>query len=88
MADFAANGLGSSTDMGGNSCIAALGRNCAFGGINPNAPPLRFLVTGGPVCLRRVADEAIENVKNPFRGASLEFPASYSCRDSKIPGEA
>src|SRR5258708_268493 len=40
---YAGNGLGSSDDMGGNSCLFALGYNCAFGGINPNAPPLAFL---------------------------------------------
>ncbi len=40
MGDYAGAGLGSSTDMGGNSCLFQIGRPCAFGGINPNAPPL------------------------------------------------
>ena len=78
MADFAANGLGSSTDMGGNSCIAALGRNCAFPGINPNAPPLRFLSPVGRSVYDGLQMKLIENVKNPFRGAqALNFQLAY-----------
>ena len=51
MANFAGNGLGSSSDLGGSSCLAALGYDCAFGGKNPLAPPLSFLSTGGPLRL-------------------------------------
>src|SRR5207248_5828139 len=43
IADFAGNGLGSSADAGGPSCLVALKHPCAFGGINPAAPPLNFL---------------------------------------------
>lgn len=79
MADFAANGLGSSTDMGGSSCFAVLGRSCAFPGRNPNAPPLRFLSPVGRSVYDGLQMKLIENVKNPFRGAkTLNFQVSYA----------
>jgi hypothetical protein len=79
MADFAANGLGSSTDMGGSSCYAVLGRKCAFSGINPNAPPLRFLSPVGRSVYDGLQMKLIENVKNPFRGArTLNLQVSYA----------
>ncbi len=77
--DYAGNGLGSSADMGGNSCLAALGRNCAFGGINPNAPPLSFLTPVGRSLYNGLQAKLVENVKSPFRGVkSMNFQVSYS----------
>ena len=79
MADFAANGLGSSTDMGGSSCFAVLGRKCAFPGLNPNAPPLRFLSPVGRSVYDGLQMKLIENVKHPFRGAkALNLQVSYA----------
>jgi len=79
MSDFAANGLGSSADMGGSSCFAALGRSCAFPGRNPNAPPLGFLSPVGRSVYNGVQMKLIENVKNPFRGAkALNLQVSYA----------
>ncbi len=79
MADFAANGLGSSTDMGGNSCLSVLGYNCAFPGINPNAPPLTFLSPVGRSEYDGLQMKWVENVKSPFRGAkALNFQVAYS----------
>ncbi len=77
--NFAAFGLGSATDMGGNSCIAALGRPCAFGGFNQNAPPLAFLSPVGRSVYNGLQMKLAENVKNPFRGAkALNFQISYA----------
>lgn len=79
MADFASNGLGSATDMGGNSCLAAIGRPCAFPGRNPNAPPLGFLSPVGRSVYDGLQMKLIENVKSPFRGAkALNFQVSYA----------
>jgi hypothetical protein len=77
--DFAGNGLGSSADMGGNSCLAQLGYNCAFGGINPLAPPLSFLSPVGRSLYNGLQMKLVENVKSPFRGAkALNFQVAYS----------
>jgi hypothetical protein len=79
MGDFATYGLGSSTDQGGTSCPAALGYDCAFGGINPNAPPLGFLSPVGRSVYNGLQMKWTDNVKAPFRGATgLNFTASYS----------
>jgi hypothetical protein len=79
MSDFAANGLGSSADMGGHSCMSALGYNCAFGGANPNAPPLNFLSPVGRSTYDGLQMKWTDNVKAPFKGATnLNFTASYS----------
>jgi hypothetical protein len=43
IADFASNGLDSQFDQGG-TCAGA---GCAFGGLNPNAPAMSFLVPSG-----------------------------------------
>ncbi len=77
--DFAGNGLGSSADMGGNSCLNVLGYNCAFGGINPLAPPLSFLSPVGRSLYNGLQMKLVENVKSPFRGATaLNFQIAYS----------
>jgi len=77
--DFAGNGLGSSADMGGNSCLNVLGYNCAFGGINPLAPPLSFLSPVGRSLYNGLQMKLVENVKSPFRGATaLNFQVAYS----------
>lgn len=79
MADYASNGLGSSADLGGNSCFSALGYNCAFGGLNPNAPPLGFLSPVGRSVYRAVQMKWVETVKAPFRFAdALNFQISYA----------
>ena len=95
--DFAAFGLGSSTDMGGSSCpagiVAALqatgnqalintfpnGYPCAFGGINPNSPPINLLSPVGRSVYDGLQMKLIENVKRPFRTAkSLNLQLSYA----------
>lgn len=77
--DYAGNGLGSSADMGGSSCLSVLGHNCAFGGTNPLAPPLAFLTPVGRSVYNGLQMKLTENVKTPFRGAKgINFQASYS----------
>jgi hypothetical protein len=79
LSNYAANGLGSSSDQGGSSCLAALGYPCAFGGINPNAPPLGFLSPVGRSVYNGLQTKLVENVKNPFLGAkNLNFQISYA----------
>ncbi len=79
MADYASYGLGSSSDMGGSSCLAALGHNCAFPGKNPNAPPIGMLSPVGRSLYNGLQAKLVENVKNPFRGAhALNFQISYA----------
>jgi hypothetical protein len=65
--------------MGGNSCLNVLGYNCAFGGINPLAPPLSFLSPVGRSLYNGLQMKLVENVKSPFRGATaLNFQVAYS----------
>jgi hypothetical protein len=79
MANYAGNGLGSSSDQGGASCLAALGYNCAFGGMNPLAPPLSFLSPVGRSVYNGLQTKLAENVTNPFPGATaMNFQISYS----------
>lgn len=77
--DYAANGLGSSADMGGNSCLHVLGYNCAFGGINPLSPPLPFLSPVGRSVYRAFQMKLTHTVESPFAGAKvLNFQVAYA----------
>jgi Carboxypeptidase regulatory-like domain len=79
MGDFATYGLGSSSDMGGSSCPSVLGYDCAFGGINPTAPPLGMLSPVGRSVYDGLQMKWTYNTKSPFKGATgLNFTASYS----------
>jgi hypothetical protein len=79
MADFASNGLGSSTDLGGSSCMAALGYPCAFGGINPDSPAIPMLSPVGRSTYDGLQMKWTYNVKSPIKGSTgLNFTASYS----------
>ncbi len=77
--DYAGHGLGSSADMGGNSCLVALGYACAFGGINPNAPPLAFLSPVGRSVYNGLQMKLTQNTKNPLRGVkNMNFQIAYA----------
>jgi len=79
MGDFAHNGLGSATDLGGSSCMAALGYPCAFGGINPDAPAIPMLSPVGRSTYDGLQMKWTYNVKSPIKGSTgLNFTASYS----------
>jgi len=80
MADYANNGLTSSADFD-VACPSAsgFGYPCAFGGINPNAPPLPFLEPIGRSVYDGLQAKLTHNVKEPFRGVRyLNFQISYS----------
>ena len=78
MADFGANGLTSSAEFG-STCMAAIGANCAFGGINPNAPPLQFLMPIGRSVYNGLQMKLVQNVKSPVRGIrGLNMQLSYA----------
>jgi len=79
MSSYAGYGLGSSGDMGGNSCYALLGYPCAFGGINPAAPPLGMLAPVGRSVYNGMQLKWQDNVSNPFRGVTyLNFQVAYA----------
>ncbi len=78
MTDFAGNGLTSSSDFE-VACGTFLGYPCAFGGINPNAPPLNFLKSVGRSVYDGLQSKLVQNVSHPFRGVStLNFQVSYA----------
>ena len=67
------------TDLGGSSCLAALGHPCAFGGINPNAPPIDLLSPVGRSTYDGLQMKWTYNTKSPIKGTTgLNFTASYS----------
>jgi len=84
MADYAGNGLTSSTDFGGSSCFSGTspsvdpnntlfptGYGCAFGGINPLAPPLGFLTPVGRSVYNGLQTKLTTNVVDPLRGVHV-----------------
>jgi hypothetical protein len=79
MSDYAGLGLGSSSDMGGKSCFAALGYQCAFGGVNPYAPPLGFLSSIGRSVYNGLETKLQTNITRPFPLATiLNLQISYA----------
>ena len=78
MAAYAGNGLTSSADfdVDCNNPTVGFGRPCAFGGINPSAPPLSFLNPIGRSVYNGLQAKLVENAKQPFRGVrALNLPA-------------
>jgi hypothetical protein len=80
MADFANNGLGSSTDIGaGCTSVLGIGRPCAFGGVNPGQSQMYFLKPVGRSVYNALQMTLRQNVTNPMRGIkAANFQASYS----------
>jgi Carboxypeptidase regulatory-like domain len=81
MSAYAGNGLTSSADfdVDCNNTTNGFGYPCAFGGINPNAPPLPFLEPIGRSVYNGLQAKLNENVKQPFRGIrTLNFQVAYS----------
>jgi hypothetical protein len=78
MASYAGNGLTSSADFDA-SCLDLFDYYCAFGGINPNAPPMPFLNSVGRSVYDGLQAKLVQNVKDPFRGVHyLNFQVSYA----------
>src|SRR5262249_7568545 len=87
ISDYAAVGLGSSSDMGGKSCFAALGYPCAFGGVTPQAPPLGFLSSIGRSVYNGLQAKLATNITNPFPGTrTLNLQVSYALSRFKNTG--
>ena len=81
MAAYAGNGLTSSADfdVACTNPVAGFGYPCAFGGINPNEPPLPFLESVGRSVYDGLQVKLVQNTKEPFRGVHyLNFQVSYS----------
>ncbi len=77
MAAYAGNGLTSSADfnVACNNPTVGFGYPCAFGGINPNAPPLSFLNPIGRSVYNGLQAKLVENAKQPVRGVhASELP--------------
>jgi hypothetical protein len=75
---FATNGLDSQGDLGG-TCANTGG--CAFGGENPNAPAMPFLVPAGISKYNALDVKLVYQKNNPFKGlrsANLQIGYSYS----------
>ena len=82
MANFAQNGLDSQGDLGG-TCPTG----CAFGGLNPNAPAMPFLVPAGISKYNALDVKLVYQKTNPFKGLhSVNAQVSYSYSSFKNSG--
>ncbi len=82
IANFAQNGLDSQGDLGG-TCATG----CAFGGENPNAPAMPFLVPAGISKYNALDVKLVYQKTNPFRGLrSVNAQISYSYSSFKNSG--
>jgi hypothetical protein len=78
MSDFAGNGLTSSADFN-QACGNLFKYGCAFPGVNPNAPPLRFFKSIGRSVYNGLQAKLTQNVQRPFRGLrALNLQVSYA----------
>ena len=86
MADFASNGLDTTSELG----VAACGANgCAFPGLNPGVSNLNFLLPIGRSVYNALDAKLVENVANPVRGLkTANFQISYSLSKFVNPGGA
>jgi hypothetical protein len=82
ISSFATNGLDSQGDLGG-TCATG----CAFGGLNPNAPAMPFLVPAG-ISKYNALDVKLNYQKtNPFKGMhAVNAQVSYSYSSFKNSG--
>jgi hypothetical protein len=82
MGDYAGNGLDSQADIGGTCASNPYG--CAFGGLNPMAPSLQFLVPAGRSVYNALDFKLTEQLSNPMKGLKgLNLTASYSLSSFK-----
>jgi Carboxypeptidase regulatory-like domain len=80
MANYADNGLGSSTDIGaGCTSVNGIGRPCAFGGVNQTQSQMYFLKPVGRSVYNALQMTLKQNVTHPMRGIkAANFQVSYS----------
>jgi len=82
IANFGQNGLDSQGDLGG-TCATG----CAFGGENPNAPAMPFLVPAGISKYNALDVKLVYQKTNPFKGLrSVNAQISYSYSSFKNSG--
>jgi hypothetical protein len=78
IADFANNGLTSSTDFN-QACAFRFGHDCAFPGINPKVPPIGFAKPIGRSVYNGLQAKFVENVQHPFAwNRTLNLEISYA----------
>lgn len=88
MADFAANGLDSTAELGVGGCPVA-GGGCAFPGLNRAVSNLNFLLPSGRSVYNALDMKLVENVTNPLKGIkSANFQVAYSLSRFVNPGGA
>ncbi len=79
MADYAANGLDSPTDLGVGQCNKALGIGCAFPGENLSAGAFPILQPIGRSVYNGLQAKLVTQWKNPIRGVhSMNFQVAYA----------
>jgi hypothetical protein len=88
ISDFAINGLGTPTDAGVSICNAATtGFQCAFGGINPNAPAFPVQEPIGRSTYDGLQIKYTQNVAHPAPGMkNVSLQVSYSLSSFKDDG--
>lgn len=81
---YVGNGLGVPNDIAGVGCgqdpsLGGIGRNCAFGGVNPMQNSAFFLKPIGRSVYNALQLKLVQNVTNPLRGVkAVNFQAAYS----------
>lgn len=88
ISDFAANGLGTPSDAGVSICDAATtGFQCAFGGINPNAPSFPVQEPIGRSTYDGLQIKYVQNIARPTPWMkNLSLQVSYSLSSFKDDG--
>ena len=77
LGSYTGNGLDSQADLGATCTSNPFG--CAFGGLNPQAPSLQFLVPASKSVYNAVDFKFTDQVANPVKGLkNLNMTASYS----------
>jgi len=85
IADFAGNGLDSQGDLGGSASCPPGG--CAFGGLNPTAPGMTFMVPSGISKYNALQLKLTYQKTNPFKGVKgLNATVSYAYSSFKNSG--
>jgi hypothetical protein len=85
--DYAGAGLDAQGDLGGSRGCPPGG--CAFGGLNPTAPAMTFLVPAGRSAYTALDFKITQQVHNPTKGIkNLNFTFSYSLSTFKNSGGA
>lgn len=83
--DFAARGLDSAGDQGTGGCLANLGFDCAFQGVNPSVGTFFFGEPAGRSVYNAMDIKLTQNVNHPLKGikyANFQFAYTLSRYDN------